>query len=268
VIPTRTLRLFGALLAREITMTLHYRWWLAMIQVSSIIAPATSLLVWRGAIALGARPPVSASFLTTYLVLVSIVAMLTSSWTSTFLAASIRLGGLSSWLIRPCSTHLAHLANNAAEKLVKLVLLIPLVACLAAVFRSELVVPADGVRWCLFVVSVLIAAGMTFALDVAIGSLAFWFEDISAIDRLRKLLARILSGALIPLALFPKAVSGFLEAQPFRFMVSFPLEVLLGQPAGGLVLGFTLQCSWFAAFLSGAAITWRLGLRSYQGAGA
>jgi ABC-2 type transport system permease protein len=53
VITARTLRLFGALLAREITMTLHYRWWLAMIQVSSIIAPATSLLVWQGAIALG-----------------------------------------------------------------------------------------------------------------------------------------------------------------------------------------------------------------------
>ena len=114
MIPTRTLRLFGALLAREITMTLHYRWWLAMIQVSSIIAPATSLLVWRGAIALGARPPVSASFLTTYLILVSIVAMLTSSWTSTFLATSIRLGGLSSWLIRPCSTHLAHMMSPAS----------------------------------------------------------------------------------------------------------------------------------------------------------
>ena len=59
--------------------------------------------------------------------------------------------------------------------------------------------------------------------------------------------------------------SGFLDAQPFRFMVSFPLEVLLGNPSGS---SYALQVGWFAAFVGGAVIVWRVGLRSYQGAGA
>jgi ABC-2 type transport system permease protein len=261
----RTTRVLRVLIAREITIILHYRWWLALMQLSNIIAPAISLLVWRGAIAQGSTPPVSESFLTTYLVLVSIVAMLTSSWTSGFLAESIRLGGLSSWLVRPCSTHLASLANNVGEKLVKLVLLVPLVAGLGIVFRSEVDLPSAASRWLAFRLALLMAGGMTFALDVVIGSLAFWFEDVSAMNRLRFLLSRILSGALIPLALFPAVFSGFLAAQPFRFMVSFPLEVLLGNPSSG---SFALQAGWFAAFLSAAVLTWRLGLRSYQGAGA
>ena len=261
----RTARVLRVLIAREITIILHYRWWLALMQLSNIIAPAISLLVWRGAIAQGSTPPVSESFLTTYLVLVSIVAMLTSSWTSGFLAESIRLGGLSSWLVRPCSTHLASLANNVGEKLVKLVLLVPLVAGLGIVFRSEVDLPSAASRWLAFGLALLMAGGMTFALDVVIGSLAFWFEDVSAVNRLRFLLSRILSGALIPLALFPAVFSGFLAAQPFRFMVSFPLEVLLGNPSSG---SFALQAGWFAAFLSAAVLTWRLGLRSYQGAGA
>lgn len=261
----RLARVLRVLVTREITIMLHYRWWLAMLQLSNIVAPAISLLVWRGAIAQGATPPVTETFLTTYLVLVSIVAMLTSSWTSGFLAESIRLGGLSSWLVRPCSTHLNGIANNIGEKVVKLVLLVPLVAVLGIIFRSEVDLPGAGTRWLAFAVSLVMAGAMTFSLDVVIGSLAFWFEDVSAVNRLRFLLSRILSGALIPLALFPSAFEGFLNAQPFRFMVSFPLEVLLGNPSSS---SFALQLGWFAAFIGAAIVVWRVGLRSYQGAGA
>jgi ABC-2 type transport system permease protein len=261
----RSVRVLRVLIAQEITMILNYRWWLVFLQLANITAPAISLLVWRGAIGQGATPPVTESFLTTYLVLVSIVAMLTSSWTSGFLAESIRLGGLSSWLVRPCSTHLASIANNVGEKLVKLLLLVPLVTGLGIVFRSQVELPLAAGRWLAFLVALLMAGGMTFTLDVVIGSLAFWFEDVSAVNRLRFLVSGILSGALIPLALFPSVLSGFLAVQPFRFMVSFPLEVLLGRPSSG---GFALQAGWFAAFLAAAVLTWRLGLRSYQGAGA
>jgi ABC-2 type transport system permease protein len=191
--------------------------------------------------------------------------MLTSSWTSGFLADSIRLGGLSAWLVRPCSTHLNGIANNVGEKVVKLFLLVPLVVLLGIIFRGEIDLPGTAGRWLVFGVSLLMAAAMTYALDVVIGSLAFWFEDVSAVNRLRFLVSRILSGALIPLALFPAMFSGFLNAQPFRFMVSFPLEVLLGNPSGG---SYALQVGWFAVFIGAAVITWRLGLRSYQGAGA
>lgn len=261
----RSARILRVLIAREITMTLHYRWWLAFMQLGNIIAPAISLLVWRGAIAHGASPPVTESFLTTYLVLVSIVAMLTSSWTSGFLAESIRLGGLSSWLVRPCSTHLASIANNVGEKLVKLLLLVPLVAGLGVVFREQVALPSAPGRWLAFLAALLMAGGMTFALDVVIGSLAFWFEDVTAVNRLRFLVSNLLSGALIPLALFPAVFSGVLAVQPFRFMVSFPLEILLGQPPAS---SFAWQAGWFATFVAAAVLTWRLGLRSYQGAGA
>jgi ABC-2 type transport system permease protein len=261
----RLARVLRILLIREITIVLHYRWWLAFLQLSNIVAPAISLLVWRGAIAHGATPPVSETFLTTYLVLVSIVSMLTSSWTSLFLAESIRLGGLSSWLIRPCSTHLNGIANNLGEKIVKLCLLVPLVTVLGIIFRGQVDLPTAPVKWLAFVISLLLAGAMTYSLDIVIGSLAFWFEDVSAINRLRYLMFGILSGAIIPLALLPAGLRKYLDAQPFRFMVSFPLEVLLGHPSRS---SFALQFGWFALFIGAATIVWRVGLRSYQGAGA
>jgi ABC-2 type transport system permease protein len=206
--------------------------------------------------------------LTTYLVLVSAVGVVTGSWTAQFLATAIRLGDLSAWLVRPCSTHLASLANNVAEKLVKCVLLAPLVGLLAGTVRDDLVLPSGAGRWLLFGAALLPAAGIAFCLDVLIGSLAFWFEDVAAVDRVRHLLSRTLSGALVPLALFPPELAGFLHAQPFRYIVSFPLEVLLGAVHGGVAYGVMMQLIWFGTLLAAAVLAWRLGLRHYRGAGA
>lgn len=259
---------FGALLGQEVRMTLHYRWWLAMMQLGAVTGPAISLLVWDGARRLGADLPVTAEYLTTYLLLVSFVALLTSSWTTQHLSTSIRLGGLNSWLVRPCSTHLGGLANNLGEKLVKLVLLLPMLALLAVPFRDELRLPGTAGRWALFALATVLAAALAYSLDVAIGSLAFWFEDTAGIDRLRSLGTRVLSGAVLPLALFPASLHGFLDVQPFRFLVSFPIDVLLLEDRSGLARGFALQAGWLAAVGWLTVVLWRRGIRSYEGAGA
>lgn len=103
----RTAAVSFAVLRHDFQVTAQYRWWLLAMQANVIAAPLISLLVWRGVIASGAKPPVTRHYLTTYLLLVSLVTMLTTSWTARFLADSIRLGHLNAWLIRPCSTHLA-----------------------------------------------------------------------------------------------------------------------------------------------------------------
>jgi viologen exporter family transport system permease protein len=82
------------------------------------------------------------------------------------------------------------------------------------------------------------------------------------------LAARVLSGGIVPLALLPVALQGFLAVQPFRFMLSFPLEVLLGTTRGSVATGFAWQAGWLAVFAGGAAALWRVGLRGYQAAGA
>ncbi|MHB1475220.1 MAG: ABC transporter permease [Dermatophilaceae bacterium] len=261
-------RVFASLVARDVTVALTYRGWLALLQISNLVVPVISLLAWQGALAVGATLPVTAEYLVTYFVMVSIVSMLTSSWTTNFLAESIRLGHLSSWLVRPCSTHLNSVANNVAEKLVKLLLLIPMVGVLALLVRGQLGLPTDPRRWLGFALGIVLAAGITYSLDIIIASLAFWLEDVTGIDRFRGLLARVLSGGIVPLALFPSWMAGPLNIQPFRFMLSFPLEVLLGTDGGPVVVGFALQAGWCALFAGLAALVWRRGLRGYQAAGA
>lgn len=264
----RNASVFLSLLRQEFQMIAQYRWWLLAMQASVVMVPLISLLVWRGAIAHGATPPVTPRYLTTYLVLVSVVTMLTSSWTARFLADSIRLGHLNAWLVRPCSTHLASAANNAAEKLAKLATLLPLVVALAIGFHSDLELPTDPIRWLLFGWALALGAILIFGFDIIVGSLAFWWDDVTAVDRFRQLIALFLSGALIPLSVMPNAWGPFLAVQPFGYAVNFPIQTLLSPDGASIRNGLAVQAGWVLAALVFARLAWARGLRRYSGAGA
>jgi ABC-2 type transport system permease protein len=264
----RTASVFLAVLRQEIQMIAQYRWWLLAMQASVIVIPLISLMAWRGAIAHGAQPPVTRDYLTTYLVLVSLVTTLTSSWTARFLAENIRLGHLSTWLVRPCSTHLAAAANNVSEKTAKLVTLVPLVIALSVPLHSDINLPAHPGRWLLFIWTVVMGATMTFSFDIIVGALAFWWHDVSAVDRFRQLTTLFLSGALIPLAVMPAAWGPFLRVQPFGYIVAFPIQTLLAADTVDLRFGLAVQAAWVLLAVTTARIVWLRGLRRYSGAGA
>jgi ABC-2 type transport system permease protein len=267
--PARSLRIIRRLVIIDMSTAIIYRAEFVMFMVSTILWPLISLLIWRAALESGASLPLDADYLATYFVLMGVVAMLTSSWTSGFLAEEIRLGHVSKWLIRPGSTHFNGIANNISEKLIKSVALAPMIAILWWFFRDTVSVPADPLRWSLFVVSVAGAAVMKFALDVLVGSLAFWMDDIGGIDYARGVITMVLRGQLVPLALFPAWSQGFMEIQPFRFTLSFPLEILIADlSTRDLATGMALQLIYPVLTVLAARGVWRRGLRAYSAVGA
>ncbi|SDS15290.1 ABC transporter permease [Microlunatus soli] len=270
-------RFFSRLIRLNIEVTFAYRGDFMIMQLGNLIIPITSLLVWQAVLATGAALPVTGRYLLAYFVLVAIVEMLASSWTAFFLAESIRNGDLNQWLIRPTSTHLNAVSNNIGEKLVKIIFLTPFVLITMIVLDrvriggSGIHYPHDPIRWIAFAVAVLVAAAIRFTLDVLIGSLAFWFEDVQGFLRVSAVVVPVLSGAVVPLALMPAGWSTVTQLQPFRFMLAFPMDVLLSDRIWArpqLVTGFGLQLGWLLIFVAAAVAVWRRGLRSYSAVGA
>jgi ABC-2 type transport system permease protein len=265
----QSLRIIRRILVIDLSTAFMYRAEFLMYMISAILSPAISLLIWRAALASGASLPIDAHYLTTYFVMLGVVSMLTSSWTSGFLAEEIRLGKISKWLIRPGSTHFNGIANNLSEKLIKAVPLAPLIAILWWFFREDVALPAGAARWFLFAVSVISAAVIRYALDVLVASLAFWLDDISGIDYARGVLSMVLRGHLIPLALFPAWSQGFMEVQPFRFTLSFSLELLVEDlSTRDIIFGMTLQLLYPVLAVVAARAVWKRGLRAYSAVGA
>ena len=263
------LRVIRRLVVGGIAGSLAYPVDFVFYMLGTIIGPIIAALVWRAAIAAGADLPVDAQYITTYFVLLSLVSMLSSAWLSMFMADTIRDGRLNVWLARPGSFLYEMAANNIAEKAVKLVILVPMIAIFAWFMRDSLTLGVAPWRWGALLVSTLMAALIFFWIDVAMGSLGFWLEDISGLEWGRSLLTRLITGQMIPLVLFPAWMQGFLHVQPFRYTVSFPLEIVVSNlSAQEVVTGLGVQALWTALFVIGGLSLWRRGLRSYAAVGA
>jgi ABC-2 type transport system permease protein len=236
---------------------------------NTVAVPIVSLLVWLTVSAQGVRLPYSRGQFVTYFVLLSVASMLTGTWLAEYVAETIRLGRLSAWLLRPAPFIAHDVGNNIGEKVIKLPLLLPLVGLVAVLFRADLRLPASPVAWLLFALSLPLAAAIAFLIDFVIGSLAFWVQDVRGVIRLKTLVGAFLSGQVVPLALFPPGLSGFLGAQPFRYTLSFPLEVVMGRlsPAA-LAQGFAWQVAYCLGLWACYRLLWRAGLRSYAATGA
>jgi ABC-2 type transport system permease protein len=250
--------------------TLEYRATFLVYMVGAVAGPMISLLVWLAVSGQGALLPYDREQLVTYYLLLGAVSLLTASWVGEYdLAEAIRLGKISPLLLRPAPEILHYVGDNLGQKAVMLPLQLPLVAVAAWMFRADLRLPEDPRAWLLFALALPMAAAVSFLLDFLAGSLAFWIQDVGGILQAKALLGAFLAGQVVPLELFPPRFSGLLRVQPFRYTLSFPLEVLIGGlPESELVRGFAWQGGYCVALWACYRLLWRYGLRAYSATGA
>ncbi len=263
------MRVLRQLTSVEITSSLIYRLQFIIYMISTIVSVTVGLFLWTHLQASGADLPVDDQFIVTYYMMLALVRVAVSTWHSEYLAQVIRDGQLNAWLIRPGSYLLNLIANNIAEKLVKAGAILPMLAVVWVLYRDQFALPLRPELWLLFAIAVVGAGVIHFCLTTAIGSLGFWMSDNAGIARGRHVISMVLSGELVPLALYPAWAMGFLDWQPFRFMLSFPLEVLLGQlSTEALIYGFALQTLWATVFGALCWFAWQRGLQAYNAVGA
>lgn len=263
------LRVLRRLTVMEITSSFMYRTQFVIYMISTVVSVLIGLMIWLRLDQSGADLPVNREFIVSYYLMLAIVRVLTTTWHSEYLATEIRNGRLNRWLIRPGSYLLSILANNFAEKVIKIIVVTVLLLPAAIYWREYFVLPADFSQWMLFLLALVLAAVIQFSLTTAIGSLGFWMDDNTGIARGRHVVGMVLTGELVPLALFPGWAMSFLDWQPFRFMLSYPLEILLGTlSVQQIAYGFAMQILWTTFFVWLCWFTWRRGLRSYSAIGA
>jgi ABC-2 type transport system permease protein len=77
-----------------------------------------------------------------------------------------------------------------------------------------------------------------------------------------------LAGQLSPLSLLPAWLQTAASISPFRWMLSFPVELLLGRVAGTAVYtGLLAQIVWVTLSLLAVRTIWRAGIRRYSAFG-
>lgn len=199
----------------------------------------------------------------TYHGLALIVGLLTQGHAAMNLAEDIRLGRISTYLIYPFNFWEFHTANFVAFQFLQIII----TALTFSVFAlTDLIaIPSvgtifSGYLFCLFV------SCFWFSLQFFTGLLGFWLEETWILRVMLQILATFLSGAIIPIDLFPQWAQKALDYTPFPYLTYYPIKMFTSGDiffAKGLVLiGF-----WTFVFIIINQRIWRKGVRLYTAAG-
>lgn len=249
--------------------------WLAWIQHRSfffvlafgwMIPPLIYLLVWSTAAgdqAIGGLT--RGGFVAYYLVLI-LVNQLTYSQTNWTVGDLIRYGEMNRLLMRPLSPLFDALSTEVAGKVVYLIFDVPIVLALALILRPEMELTLLNAL--VFIPALLLAWLLRFFWGYWLALLAFWAARADALLAVQDSLIFLLAGQVAPIALLPEVLQIAAQILPFRYMVSFPVEVFVGQLSPiELATGLAIQSAWLLIAVGLSAVMWRAGVRRYSAVG-
>lgn len=196
-----------------------------------------------------------------------VVRLLTGAWVIWELNYEIRQGTLAFRLLRPVHPLLAYAAENLSAIPVRMLVSVPIaVGALLVVGRDRLT--SDPLLLALFPVTVLGAWLITFLAMAMIGALAFWIDQAGSLFEIWLGLFGVFSGYLVPLELFPHWVATAARFLPFRYMLAFPVEMVIGMtPRSAALVELAVQWAFVGALALGARGAWALGLRRFAAFG-
>ncbi len=193
-----------------------------------------------------------------------VFSLLTSSYSERSLAEDIRLGRISSYLIYPFSFWKFHFASFLAFSSLQLV--IALISII--IFYVLEMITIEPISLIIFLAISIFVSILWFFLRFAIGLIAFWLEETWTFRIILVTLVNLLSGAIFPIDMFPKAIQQILYLTPFPFMTYFPVKIGMGLASNAeiincfiAVIAWSLICLLFCNFL------WKRGLKLYTASG-
>lgn len=231
-----------------------------------MIPPLIYLLVWSTAAGdhtIGGLT--RGGFVAYYLVLI-LVNQLTYSQTNWTVGDLIRYGEMNRLLMRPLPPLFDALSTEVAGKVVYLIFDAPIVIGLAVILRPEMELTL--LHALAFVPALLLAWLLRFFWGYWLALLAFWAARADALLAVQDSLIFLLAGQVAPISLLPVILQNVAKLLPFRYMVSFPVEVFVGQLTPIEVLtGTAIQIGWLLVAVGLSAVMWRAGLRRYSAVG-
>jgi ABC-2 type transport system permease protein len=196
-----------------------------------------------------------------------VVRLLTGAWVIWELNFEIRQGTLAFRLMRPIHPLVAYACENVAAMPLRVALALPVAVALLFLVGGDHVT-RDPLLLALFPVAVVGAWLITFLAMAVVGSLAFHIDSSASLFEIWLGLFGVFSGYLVPLDLFPGWVQSLARALPFRYMLAFPVEMIVGmQSRSRALLELGIQWAFVGLLLALAAGAWRVGLRRFAAFG-
>ena len=258
---------YRALTRRSLNVQLEYR--MAMvIWILSATFPLVMLAVWLSLAEDGPVGTFTASDFVAYYVLSFYIRQMTAVWVAWELDYDIRHGDMNTKLLHPINPIHDYISFNLADKLMRGTLFTPMVI-LVAVLVPGVQYAVTPLNLAFFVVALVCAWVMRYFIQFCLGLFTFWFSQALVLTDVFWMLYLLLGGGVAPLELLPEPLQSIAYALPFRYMMSFPIEIMMGQLSTQEILaGLGAIAVWIVLLLAAYRLLWARGMRHFGAFGA
>lgn len=179
----------------------------------------------------------------------------------------IRNGTFSKYMVIPIGIERYFLAMELGVVLFYLVFDFLAALVWTIVFRIEFVFTGNvGVILCALIMVVL---GMIFMvqLNYFLGLLTLKYQGIGTFLMIKNNLVMLVTGSIVPLALFPEVVVSIMQMLPFYYVTYLPSMLLTGYCREEALRGLVIIALWCAMMQMVIHIVWKTYRRKYDGVG-
>lgn len=255
-----------------IQSTLVYRVNFVVRALFGLVPLLALILLWRAIYEGRSDPSVggySLAEVVTYYLVVNVVVALTAVTEDDWqIAADIRDGRISQFLLKPIDYLAYRFCLFAAGRLVYTAAALVPTGLFLFLQRDHLLAPASGLHLAAFGVSLMLTALLQFFVSFTMALLAFWVLEVATFIFILFAFEYVAGGHLFPLDLLPPVIQTILGYTPFPYMLFFPVHVYLGRVEGvELARGLGIQALWVLAGFALARLVWRRGLKHYSAVG-
>lgn len=169
----------------------------------------------------------------------------------------IRTGNIVYELARPVDLHSLLFVKTWSQRIVNtLIRAIPIFVLNLLVFplvglQHYSITANSGMSVLIFSVSLFLAFLLSSCITVSIYSISLYTVNASNFTGIFGSIAMLLSGTILPLALFPDFLQPFFTYQPFKSIVDTPAMILSGNYSNGeCVFYIGLQIIWILTFFT------------------
>lgn len=260
-----------AFLRQSFATMFQYRGEIVLWAIWGVVYPAVSMAMWSAAVHGSPNGQMIGRFTARdfagYFWLTMVIGHITTAWDVYQFGYEVRSGRLSSQLLRPLLPVWQRVADNVAYKALTLTVLVPIWLCVVALMQPTF--HGDRGDLAMSVPAAALAVVINFVWCYNLALSAFWITRIDAVGQAWFGLSLFFGGRLAPLTIMPEPLQRIASALPFKWVIWFPSELLMGHLSDRAVRsGMVNQLAWIALGLVVFQVLWRRGVKRYSAVGA
>lgn len=236
--------------------------WLA----GNVISMFVMISVWLAADSSGKMGSFTKNELITYYIVALGLEWFVSWYPFNWIREEIKNGEIiGNSLVKPVSYFTRAFSAEASWHSISVFLGLGVAFVFYLIFQENFVGMAQPSQIPALVFATILAALLTFSFSLCLGLLTFWFVETEMLFDVYWALLALFGGQLLPLTFLPPILQKLSEILPFRYMLSFPLEIYFGKAnQAELSTGFIAQFMWLATFVGLYKILWARGVKKYE----